>query len=135
MFKCFIWEFLCKVPWFFNVTKTAQKNNILMAIAYCKSLNYSIKKTKQNSSKYWARPKQTSKGVIISMVNNFVEIIIIYFFTVDKKMFYIAFDKANWSQPKMEKSYIYIKRKYNFIYIYIYIYRLFIKTQSCGEIK
>ena len=25
------------------------------------------------------------------------------------KKFYIALDKANWSQPKMEKSYIYIK--------------------------
>ena len=26
-----------------------------------------------------------------------------------QKMFYIALDKANWSQPKIEKSYIYIK--------------------------
>ena len=25
------------------------------------------------------------------------------------KKFYIALDKANWSQPNMEKSYIYIK--------------------------
>ena len=35
-------------------------------------------------------------------------IVAVYLFTVDKK-FYIALDKANWSQPKMEKSYIYIK--------------------------
>ena len=35
-------------------------------------------------------------------------IVVVYLFTVDKK-FYIALDKANWSQPKMEKSYIYIK--------------------------
>ena len=26
-----------------------------------------------------------------------------------QKMFHIALDKANWSQPKIEKSYIYIK--------------------------
>ena len=32
-----------------------------MAITSFKSLNYSIKKTKRNSSKNWARPKQTSQ--------------------------------------------------------------------------
>ena len=37
------------------------------------------------------------------------------------KMFCIALDKANWSQPKIEKT-MYLFKSVNIVYIYIYIY-------------
>ena len=44
--------------------------------------------------------------IIIIIIIIVIIIIIIYRW---QKMFYIALDKANWSQPKIEKLYIYIK--------------------------
>ena len=76
---------------------------------------------------------QVFRLIFIIIIYIIIIYLFIYLFIYRWQMFYIALGKAKWSQPKIEKSCIYKKRKYNFLYISW----LFIKIRelSCGEIK